>query len=157
MGQYHVTVNLDKKEFLYPHKLGDGLKLREQSYGQHGIGAALILLLAASNGRGGGDFSAESSDVVGRWAGDRLAIVGDYAEPGDLAPEHKAAEIYRHTLGAEKRPTGGWKDISAKVARAIARENGVRYTGTGWKHAENADGSPKAGAKLVPDAVIRFG
>ena len=31
MGQYHYTVNLDKKEYLVPHKLGDGLKLLEQA------------------------------------------------------------------------------------------------------------------------------
>ena len=31
MGQYHYTVNLSKKEFINPHKLGDGLKLLEQS------------------------------------------------------------------------------------------------------------------------------
>ena len=30
MGQYHLTVNLDKKEFLMPHKFGVGLKLLEQ-------------------------------------------------------------------------------------------------------------------------------
>jgi hypothetical protein len=32
--------------------------------------------------------------VVGRWAGDRVAIVGDYAEPSDLAPEHEAELVY---------------------------------------------------------------
>ena len=30
MGQYHLTVNLDKHEFIHPHQLGDGLKLGEQ-------------------------------------------------------------------------------------------------------------------------------
>ena len=31
MGQYYKIVNLDKKQFLYPHKFGDGMKLREFS------------------------------------------------------------------------------------------------------------------------------
>lgn len=84
MGQYHMTVNLDKREFINPHGLGDGLKLWEQVGGPGGVGSALIVLLAASNGRGGGDFSTEYPDLVGRWAGDRIAIVGDYAEVGDL-------------------------------------------------------------------------
>jgi hypothetical protein len=26
MGQYHLTVNLDKNEFIHPHGLGDGRK-----------------------------------------------------------------------------------------------------------------------------------
>jgi hypothetical protein len=29
MGQYYLIVNLDKKQFLHPHKCGDGLKLLE--------------------------------------------------------------------------------------------------------------------------------
>lgn len=92
MGQYHVTVNLDKREFLDPHKLGDGLKLWEQLNSQGGVMAALHILLACSNGRGGGDI--EEHEMVGRWAGDRVAVVGDYAEDGDLAPEHQAALIH---------------------------------------------------------------
>ena len=30
MGQYWIPVNLDKKEFIEPHKLASGLKLWEQ-------------------------------------------------------------------------------------------------------------------------------
>jgi hypothetical protein len=96
MGQYHVGVDLDRREFVHPHTLGDGLKLVEQAgSGPGGVGSALILLLAASNGYGGGDFRApDPNGVVGRWAGDRIAIVGDYAEPEDLAAEHEAELVY---------------------------------------------------------------
>jgi len=38
-------------------------------------------LLANSNGRGGGD--ALKHDLVGSWAGDRIVVQGDYAEPTD--------------------------------------------------------------------------
>jgi len=31
MGQYHLTINLDKKEFLVPQKFGCGSKLAEQA------------------------------------------------------------------------------------------------------------------------------
>ena len=55
MGQYHLTVNLDKKEFLLPHKFGVGLKLREQFGVHYGVQDALLMLLACSNGYGGGD------------------------------------------------------------------------------------------------------
>ncbi len=59
MGQYHYVCNLDKHEFLHPHKFGDGLKLMEFGAGGPGTMTGLALLLAASNGpdgRGGGDW-----------------------------------------------------------------------------------------------------
>lgn len=95
MGQYHVVVNLDKKEFIDPHKLGDGLKLFEQINSHGGTMAALFALLACSNGRGGGDipdgidyrldekkvktvevvtdpeYHRLASEYIGRWAGGR--------------------------------------------------------------------------------------
>jgi hypothetical protein len=96
MGQYHVAVSLRAREFVHPHSLGDGLKLAEQAgSGPGGVGTALIVLLAASNGYGGGDFRGpDPNGIVGRWAGDRVAIVGDYAEPSDLTPEHEAELVY---------------------------------------------------------------
>ncbi len=87
MGQYYLLVNVDKREFLHPHKLGDGLKLME--FGGQGDGTmlALALLLADGCGRGGGDYHAKKGttpdlDLIGRWKGDRIVIAGDYADPG---------------------------------------------------------------------------
>lgn len=92
MGQYHLTVNIDKKEFLDPHTLGDGLKLVEQFGNPYpGIRSALLVLLACSNGRGLGDLPRDS--LVGHWAGDRIAVVGDYTEPEDITG-HDASVIY---------------------------------------------------------------
>jgi hypothetical protein len=35
--------------------------------------------------RGGGDFWAEvMKDFIGRWAGDRVVVIGDYSEQGDI-------------------------------------------------------------------------
>lgn len=125
MGQYHYAVNLDKRQYINPHGLGDGLKLWEQAgHSLGGVPTALVVLLSCSNGRGGGDFDSPAQneqwehfaqkypdsaeqyrsrivnlpgnfDPIGRWAGDRIAFVGDYAEDGDLAPEHEASTIYR--------------------------------------------------------------
>jgi hypothetical protein len=76
MGQYHVVVNHDKKEYIHPHKFGSGLKLGE--FGSEGrIGFALVFLLAEDDGGGGGDFHSDG-EYCGHWAGDRIAIVGDY-------------------------------------------------------------------------------
>jgi len=87
MGQYWIPVNLTKREFVDPHKLGTGLKLWEQLASHPGTGAALVVLLANQvEKRGGGDLeiTKESKQVIGRWAGDKIAIIGDYAEEGDL-------------------------------------------------------------------------
>lgn len=89
MGQYFQVVNLDKKEKLHPHAFGDGLKLMEMASGGYGVLAALALLLRQSSEWGGGDFSVglkyddnhnlhTINDLLGSWAGDRIAVVGDY-------------------------------------------------------------------------------
>jgi hypothetical protein len=133
MGQYHLTVNLDKHEFIDPHKLGNGLKLVEQG-GTGGIKDALHLLLAVSNGRGGGDFRVDS-DMVGRWGGDRIAVVGDYAVDGDLKKKHKASTIYYRCCPEEddddvKGPT--FRDITDELIPVLEEVFGVTYSGSGW-------------------------
>ena len=81
MGQYHKVYNIDKREVINGHGIGNGLKLLEQVGFDTSTSTALFFLLANSNGRGGGD--AEDHEMIGRWAGDRVVIQGDYAEPGD--------------------------------------------------------------------------
>jgi len=76
MGQYHMVYNLDKEEYFR----AEMLKLKEQ-IGTHGSTTALFMLVANSNGRGGGDF--EDHFLIGSWAGNRIVVQGDYAEPGD--------------------------------------------------------------------------
>ena len=53
-------------------------KTVEQMGFQGSTADALFLLVANSNGRGGGDV--EDHDMVGRWAGDRIVVQGDYSE-----------------------------------------------------------------------------
>ena len=83
MGQYHKLYNVTRKEFVHPHKIGNGLKLTEQCGFPGSTASALFLLVANSNGRGVGD--AKPHPYVGRWAGDRVVVQGDYAcekDPG---------------------------------------------------------------------------
>ena len=62
MGQYFYIVNTAKKQYLHPHKLGEGLKLFELGTNcMH----ALAWLLADNDGGG-------------QWAGDPIVIAGDY-------------------------------------------------------------------------------
>lgn len=128
MGQYHAIYNITKKEMLSASALGDGVKLGEFSGG--GLTTqGLCLLLANSNGRGGGDFYIEQDfdsekmdfipltgeklsqqlaidEVSGRWAGDKIVIQGDYAEKGDRA-------------FISKKRLAEFTDISDLVARAL--------------------------------------
>lgn len=177
MGQYHYTVNLDKKEFLNPHKLGNGLKLWEQGASQFGVTQALHALLAVSNGRGGGDYH-EDPEFVGRWGGDRIAVVGDYAERGDLPPKFRAECIYEACGITEEDiakyyPTekerkerlgpyspGDWVDISELAVAFLCAEYDLEVTSsTGWRTIEPRKGSffdrePGTGVAVKPDMVI---
>lgn len=124
MGQYHITVNLDKRQFIHPHKLGDGLKLVEQMGSSDGTAAALLLLLACSNGRGGGDFDTgnvdpEDAKLIGSWAGDRIAVVGDYAE-GEYA------DLYAECHDK-------YEDVSDAIVRLFEANGEVGLVGTGWR------------------------
>ena len=167
MGQYHVTVNLTKREFINPHGLGCGLKLWEQIDTRAGVPTALVALLACSNGRGAGDLDEypESPDVVGRWAGDRVAVVGDYAEDADLRPEDHAALIYSLCSSYEDRVAQPdakaevlkgmepYRDITPLVAVYLERLCGVRYEGEGWKKVVDAAGR-QVPRTLAPDMVV---
>jgi hypothetical protein len=110
MGQYHKVYNVSKREFIHPHRIDNGLKLMEQVGHERSTATALFLLLANSNGRGGGD--ARPHDLIGHWAGDRILIQGDYAEKGD--PAYKSPK----TLDA-------YTDISSQVLDMLNNEFGA--------------------------------
>jgi hypothetical protein len=66
--------------------------------------------------------------TIGRWAGDRIAIVGDYATDADLPPEFEAGSIY-----TKCDDDGEYMDISEDVCRVIEHELNGKYSGTGWR------------------------
>ena len=72
MGQYFIPVNLDKREFIHPHRFGDGLKFMEMCGSSSGALAALAYLLRQS------DDPVSKHDIVGSWANCRITLVGDY-------------------------------------------------------------------------------
>ena len=73
MGQYHIVYNTDKKELVHGHHINNGLKLLEQVGFYKSTSSALWLLLANSNGRGGGDFHG-SNELIGTWARDVISV-----------------------------------------------------------------------------------
>lgn len=88
MGQYHMLVNLDKREKV---RVGNLRKLMEQCGTEQSTATGLWLLLAASNGSGPGD--AKPHRLVGRWAGDRIVIIGTDRVPN--IPGIAAADLFR--------------------------------------------------------------
>ncbi len=162
MGQYHILVNLDNREFVHPHQLGAGLKMAEFTNTRTGPLAALSMLLVSSKNRGGGDYHSDDP-LLGSWAGDRIAIVGDYSERGDLAPEHNADIIYGlcsseedvsehiewYREEAKENPDEGYDDkadrmlaaapytnISEKIRPLVEEFCGIKFTGSGWLNIE---------------------
>lgn len=191
MGQYWKCCSLTKKEFISSHRLDCGLKLWEQLANHPGTGAALIILCAAfPERRGGGDFDLDTNwhgpertmpkhssspgpmpesypeiakRTIGRWAGDRIALVGDYAEREDLPPEDNADLIYslcgsKHNIAdqakhwqesswtedpeekahyAEKAKRllemGAFTDISDDVCAVIEHELNGVFVGDEWR------------------------
>lgn len=135
MGQYHVIVNLDKKQCLDPHRLGAGLKLWEQLANNTPGQALIVLLASASNGQGGGDLAGGGAgSVIGSWRGDRIAMVGDYdgASTYDVGPkgERMSGEaIYDAALGDEP----SFEDVTDAVCAVLERELNVRFEGEGWR------------------------
>ncbi len=115
MGQYFKVVNLDKKEVLHPHKLGDGLKLMEFG-GGGGTMLALAVLLADNS-----DHRVEGP-LVGSWSGDRIVIAGDYGPhfPGEGEDGDSLYDIASNT----------YDDISLEI-RAVL-ENAGESLGARW-------------------------
>lgn len=119
MGQYYIPVNLDKREYIDPHKLNDGIKLLEFGCSAYGTMTALAVLLADGNNRGGGDLHSEKA-VIGSWAGDRIVIAGDYADEGKFTDDPKV-NLYD---AAHK----SFKDISVRVLVAMMDDEYIEQT-----------------------------
>lgn len=136
MGQYYIIVNVDKHQMIKPHKFGDGLKLMEFGNSQFGTLLGMAVLLADGNNRGGGDLRTDNQ-IVGSWAGDRIVVAGDYADPGkhlehvSLSLLEEAMQAYEYdspddlTLYQVAQET--FDDVSNIVIRAIADGEGERH------------------------------
>jgi len=123
LGQYYYCVNLTKGEYMRPHAYNQGAKLSEFSSDSHGIMQALALLLSDGNGRGGGDFNAPDPDpegIIGRWAGDNIALPGDYGDNDKFLPEGyvngegEPSNLYEYARD-------NFEDISDKVIARIKK------------------------------------
>ena len=78
MGQYFIAVNKTKKEYIRSWDIGGTAKLWEWCV-QRTAGIFPYLLRKSDEG-GGGDVHLENPIFAGRWAGDKVYLVGDYDE-----------------------------------------------------------------------------
>ena len=140
MGQYHGLFNIDKREMLFPHDLGFGAKQWEHTGFAGSLSDILYALCAYPERRGGGDFADDNSHFPefsngvfkGRWHGDRVAVIGDYAELGDLPEVWDDAFVIKEyngetfkTFNSARTKEDGFEpfffDISEQVRPFIAK------------------------------------
>lgn len=86
MGQYYKPINLDKKQYVYSHDFGNGLKLMEHSY----VGNEFVAVVEALIAEGGA------------WHGDRIVWAGDYADPEKGAKKKTYKDSYSGEIKAYK-------------------------------------------------------
>jgi hypothetical protein len=116
--------------------MGDGMKIMEFGLSGMGTMAGLAILLADGNGQGGGDINEDPvSGIVGRWAGDRIVIAGDYADEGKFIKENdlkglvdqSGVPLTLKTVNLNGlTDTPRFKDISFDVIFALMADSYVR-------------------------------
>ncbi len=82
MGQYHHPVCVEAAEGLNAHQMDCGIKEGEQGFSRPSPVNAMVALVCARGGNMPADCS--QSPLVGRWAGKRVLVQGDYAEDDDI-------------------------------------------------------------------------
>jgi hypothetical protein len=103
MGQYFLIVNTTKKEYLHPHRFGEGLKFMEFTLEGSGIMHGLAHLLAQSSE----GVAIDHPEITGRWIGDHVVIVGDYDNSGVFDKAYESNDYH---------------DISQAVIQHIGRD-----------------------------------
>jgi len=163
-----VIVNLDKKEFIHPHKLASGLKFWEILASESAC-RVLGFLLRKSNEGGGGDFDGKTYEedkrsFCGRWQGDRIAIIGDYDASKiydkcidlDGMARHNEWVTKNNRVDEVLTKQDLFKDISDRVLVAYNAfieipELQVNMTTSGWRENNKKSETPKG----CPDMAIR--
>ena len=151
MGQYYIVANLDKKQYIYPHDFCSGAKLLEFTGGSYGTAAALAMLTASGNGKGGGDIyircygdwdglipdncihdeNIAYPEMIGYWAGDRIVTAGHEAENGLFLTDEQIDD-YKNNTGVFEVPTlheyaiKFFGNVSAQIIVAMCAEEWLR-------------------------------
>jgi hypothetical protein len=149
-GQYHILLNLDTQEYIDPREMGSGQKLFELC--MNDVSRLLPYLLSQSANASGGDpripwgeFEQTDGSIdwetyhkaldeafpnCGRWAGDRITVVGDYDESGLY---HEARDSHEYT------------EITAEIREevlAFLDPDGFMGIHLGQNRAQDSDADP---------------
>lgn len=113
MGEYFMICNLDKKELISPAGFGHGSKPGDFAYNApRGVLTGLLELLLL-----GGSVRASAErigHISGRWAGDLIAIIGDYFHQEVAGTSWSQDEWCAREAGHD-----GWVNITEHVVRAV--------------------------------------
>jgi hypothetical protein len=136
MGQAYDICNLDRKEYLSGYWFGYGNHLADLARPRDSTMVALAVLLVAS----GTDFH-RGGPLYGRWAGDRIAIVGEYYM-GKVGPLGLTDDVHTDIFNQ----ANGWIDISEHVRVLLEREWHIDFPpplldGTERRSVLHADGT----------------
>jgi hypothetical protein len=134
MGQYHHPVCIEAEEGLSPSAMDAGAKEGEQGFSRPGTPNAIVALVCARGGNMPADCS--QSPLIGRWAGKRVLIQGDYAEDKDI-PGWKGPRLSKLYSAMEpleeRKPKKDWKgipvfhDITGDARAFLEAACNVRY------------------------------
>ena len=134
MGQFHHPVCIEAEEGLSPHRMDQGLKEGEQGFSRPSTPNAMVALVCARGGNMPADCS--QSPLIGRWAGKRVLVQGDYAEDKDI-PGWKGprlSKLYRAMTPVEDRkPKRSWSttpvftDITREACAFLEAACNIRY------------------------------
>ena len=134
MGQYHHPVCIEAEEGLSPHGMDSGLKEGEQGFSRPSTPNAIVALVCVRGGNMPADCS--QSPLIGRWAGKRVLIQGDYAEDDDIPgwKGPKLSKLYRAMTPVDARkPKRDWRtspvfaDITSDACAFLEAACNVRY------------------------------
>jgi hypothetical protein len=134
MGQYHHPVCIEAEEGLDPHGMDCGLKEGEQGFSRPSTPNAMVALVCARGGNMPADCS--QSPVIGRWAGKRVLVQGDYAEDDDILGWNgpRLSKLYRAMTPVEDRkPKKDWRttpvfaDITRDACAFLEAACNIRY------------------------------
>ena len=157
MGQYFVIVNLDKKEFIHPHKLASGLKFWEILTSNSATRALAFLLRQSTD-----DSYVEDFKFCGHWAGDKITIVGDYDDSKiyEKCTDLEGLKSHNDWVTEEKRPeelmtkADLFKDITDKMLKEYNKfieipDYQVDMKSEGWRTNKEENKKPKASPDMI--------
>lgn len=120
MGQYHAIYNLDKKAYYSPRDIGSNVKLLE--FGEDMLPTALMITL-----------------LDGQWKNDRVCVIGDYAEDGDI-----------HGMSMDEFEAIDFAEFGPQAREIIEDITNVKFVKDFWK----LDGKTFEDIKIEVDGEI---